>query len=421
MLYDISFFAAHFVLLLFGVFFTAAFSGIQYTKKNFLLYIIFTFCCALFQLLVYGVSKEDMVWKIYPLLTHLPLILVLCFYFKKKVSTVVISLTTSYLLCQPSKFLGLVAYYTTEIPAMEYITRIIVLVFTGFLLIKFFAEYLIQLFENDIRILAILGTLPVCYYLYDYGFGIYKDSWDFAPFVAEELLPLLLVFIHIMFCIAYYREYELRQVAELKEGIIQTASEQQAKELDSIKISMHEIRILRHDMRHLLENVNFCLETNDVLKAQELISGYISHIDATVVTRYCKNDTLNYVASSFAAKCRQHRVSLELSIEVDEIPVDEILFCSILTNAFDNALNAQLALLEPERMIKLNITNFNGRILISVKNSFRHKPILVNGIPVTKRKGHGYGTQSIRYLTEKLGGNCQFSVQDNLFVVRLVI
>ena len=62
-----------------------------------------------------------------------------------------------------------------------------------------------------------------------------------------------------------------------------------------------------------------------------------------------------------------------------------------------------------------------GKLLLSVKNTFNGTPVFIDGLPTTNKKGHGYGTQSIRYMTEKLGGKCQFSTQDNIFILRVVL
>ena len=48
-------------------------------------------------------------------------------------------------------------------------------------------------------------------------------------------------------------------------------------------------------------------------------------------------------------------------------------------------------------------------------------PAFVDGLPLSTRKGHGYGTRSIRYMTERLGGHCQFSAQEGLFILRVVL
>lgn len=47
--------------------------------------------------------------KVYPLVIHLPLMLLLTFAFKKKAVLSVLSVVTAYLCCQISKWIGLVA------------------------------------------------------------------------------------------------------------------------------------------------------------------------------------------------------------------------------------------------------------------------------------------------------------------------
>ena len=64
-----------------------------------------------------------------------------------------------------------------------------------------------------------------------------------------------------------------------------------------------------------------------------------------------------------------------------------------------------------------------GKTLLSVRNPYKDKPILVDGMPISPEagKGHGYGSASICYMTERLGGNCQFVLEENQFVVRVII
>jgi hypothetical protein len=63
----------------------------------------------------------------------------------------------------------------------------------------------------------------------------------------------------------------------------------------------------------------------------------------------------------------------------------------------------------------------NGKLLLSIRNHFQGKLVFSDGVPISNRAGHGYGTQSICYMTEKLGGNYQFMVEDNEFILRVVI
>jgi sensor histidine kinase regulating citrate/malate metabolism len=111
-------------------------------------------------------------------------------------------------------------------------------------------------------------------------------------------------------------------------------------------------------------------------------------------------------------------------VEFTDSSVDEITFSSILSNALDNAYNAQKELLPAHRTIRVLLkTTKEGKLLLSVKNPYKKAPLIVDGMPVsTDRTGeHGFGTQSIRYLTEQLGGNCRFSLEEGQFVVQVIL
>jgi len=137
--------------------------------------------------------------------------------------------------------------------------------------------------------------------------------------------------------------------------------------------------------------------------------------------RYCTVDTINYVLSDFAERCKAENTAFIPQIELEKMDADEIMFSTILSNALDNALNAQKSLPVGNREIRVMLKNADNRILLSVKNPIDKQVVFVDGMPLSNRKGHGYGTQSIRYMTERLGGNCQFTVQDQYFIARVII
>ena len=152
-----------------------------------------------------------------------------------------------------------------------------------------------------------------------------------------------------------------------------------------------------------------------------MIAAQIHRIDGTKLERFCNVETLNYVLSDYAAKCRKEEIDFSFDIALDTIGVDEILFCSILSNALDNALNAQKLLPSGKRRIRLMLKYSGEKLLLSVKNPVGQPVLFADGLPISGKKGHGYGTQSIRYMTERLGGNCQFSQQGDTFILRVVL
>ena len=78
--------------------------------------------------------------------------------------------------------------------------------------------------------------------------------------------------------------------------------------------------------------------------------------------------------------------------------------------------------LEPEkRRISLDMRMNDKKLLISIKNTYATKPQIIDGLPRTDKHNHGFGTKSIYYITEKLGGNCRFSLDGDEFLLQVVV
>ncbi len=421
MMETILFFSHYAFILLFGVILSFSFCGLKFVKKT-VIYALLTFAfCGILQIVVFYLLGEAQTWKLYPIIVHLPLGVLLCALFKKRVITVLAAISLSYLCCQPSKWIGLLLEAVTQNNVIVFSARILVALSVALVFIRFLSSYISEIFNKDSRSVLIFSFVPLIYYLFDYTVSIYTNLWDTHYRIVAEFLAFFLCMIFVAFCVIYYKEYEKKVEAERKEQIVEITLQQQAREIEAIKKSNLETRLLRHDMRLLLANLALTIKQGDKETSLKMISGFTKEVEANSLYRYCENDTVNYIIANFENKCRQSAVHFDVTVDIEKLSVDEVLFSSIISNALDNALNAQTLLPEEERQIKLMLKDSDGKLLLSVKNPFKVKPVFVDGIPISDKKGHGYGTQSIRYLTEKLGGKCQFTLQNNTFILRIVL
>lgn len=421
MMTTVLFFAHTSLLLAFGILLSAIFAGIIWNGKNVVKLILLFVVCGLLQLIFYLNFDEELVWKLYPVITHFPIFLFLCFVSKKKFYTAIVAITAAYLFCQPANWIGIMIEIFGGSANASIIVQMIILIVMAIIIVYPIGNYISELYTKRFWSVFIFGIVPVVYYLFDYFMAIRTDSWGTTENAAMEFLPFFLSLVYIIFCVFYYQGEIKKADADRKEQLIRLTSEQQAKEIKAIREGDQRIRILRHDMRLLLNNIAMCIENEDKDNAMRLISGYVSTIDSTVIRRYCENDTINYILSGFASRCEERSITVDMKVTVADFALDEIMFGSILSNALDNAVNAQGEIPGNNRKIVVRLKNADGKLLMSVKNTFCHVPVIVDGQPVSRRPGHGYGTQSIRYLTERLGGNCHFSVQDGWFLLRVVI
>lgn len=408
------------LLLLFGVFLSAAFTEIKFTPKNIGIFTVFSTFSGVFQIIFLLLFSEETVWKIYPLMSHLPLLLVLLFIYQKKMATAIVSVCTAYLCCQPAKIMGIFISNIVEDPVVTDIVQILTLIFVFLIVFFGFSENISKIFSKDSKSVYIFGTTPIAYYFFDYATVIYTDFFTLHIYEAAEFLAFLLCVIFLIFCLIYHKEYEQKADAQRNEQIIKIALEQQRKEVEAEKRGEHAIRIMRHDMRLFLSNLLIAIDNDDKTTAKKMISSYVENINSTIVKKYCGNTTLNYILSGYKAKCTEENIKFHCRIETEPV-CDETILSTIISNALDNAINAQKDLPYNNRNIDFLLKERNGKMLLAIKNPFRKSPVFVDGTPVSQRKDHGYGTQSIIYLTEQLGGNCKFAIEDNKFVLMVVI
>ncbi|MEE0516427.1 MAG: GHKL domain-containing protein [Anaerovoracaceae bacterium] len=105
----------------------------------------------------------------------------------------------------------------------------------------------------------------------------------------------------------------------------------------------------------------------------------------------------------------------------NKLSVKDVDLTSILSNAMENAINAASSQKTGERVISLSMLQRNGKLLISVENSYDIAPKFKDDMPIAEADDHGFGTQSIYYTAEKLHGNCRFSISGGKFILQVVI
>ena len=405
------------LLLVFGIALSMSFSDITFDKKNILVLFILFAIFGSIQLCFYVASSEEVVRKLYPIITHIPLIVVIIINYKKRLSTAIVATTSAYICCQPAKWIGLFVYYISNNEILQSLTTILIYILFGFLVLK----YVSKMYQKDDKSIYIFGIIPLVYYIFDYSLNIYLiEDLLFAHF-ATEFLPFFLCIVYLMFCTIYYKEYEEKQELAQKEKLIHFNIEQQAKEIETLKRSEKEMRILRHDLRLLLSNVSVSLQQEDIENAKTMIDQYITRIDNTVVKRYCENSTINYVLLNFASRCDEEGIQFITDIQIGKHIPNDMLLSILLSNALDNACNAQQELHDHQRYIKLSLMITNNKLLIKIANPFKTAPQMIHGIPTNHEPGHGYGIQSILTTTKELNGNCQFSLEGNVFIIRIII
>lgn len=404
------------LVLIYGLFLSVFIAGGWDNGKQRGLVIALCPAFILIQIPFWLLLGEDTVKKLYPLIVHLPLILILIFPLKKPVGVSVVSVLTAYLCCQLPHWgsVAVSAVLGSTLAGEVAYTLLIAPLF--FLLLRYFVKPAHSAMTYSGKSLLLFGSLPGVYYLFDYATTIYSDSLYAGIPALNELIPTALILFYLLFLTAYHHETQERTKAELQSSAQAALFRQAQKEMDALRQTQMQTAIYRHDMRHHLNVIDSFLATGQPEQALAYIRKTRENITSISVKQFCDNETVNLICSSFSNKAARLEVELTIRARLPEVLfISDTELCAILSNGLENALNAVAHLDDADRWIKLYCDVKCSQLLIEIENPYAGSITMENGLPVTTEAGHGYGCRSIRAIVLQHGGLCTFSPENGIF------
>lgn len=409
---------------IFGMILSAAFCDIRWTRKKILAMSGSIAAILLFQGIIYLRIDYDITRKLYPLITHVPLTVVLCI-LNRKCLWPTISVLTAYLCCQLRRWLALLAVAVFSGGSMmQDITELILTLPILLFLIRFFAAHVRSISHYPVSLQCQFGLVPVLYYGFDYLTRIYTDMLMDGALVAVEFMPFVCSVANLFFVVHISEERRALNQLEQTQAILNMQIEQAVREITALRESHEKTSAYRHDMRHHMQYLSSCIENGQLGQAREYIQEIYTKIEANKVTVFCENEAANLIFSTFARRAKDCGILMQVHASIPQlIPVSETDLCVLLSNALENALHACKEQEEKGRagVIEVSIYEKNKKLLIQIINSCCEDITFDDGIPVTNRSGHGIGVRSICAIVDQYDGMYSFSAGDGQFILRISI
>lgn len=408
--------------MLFGIFLSAFFLGVKKDKTNVGKLLLLAVISGGLYMVCVSVLGPEMVDQIYPLIVHVPLLLMLVLYYKFRILPSLISIFTAYLCCQCSNWMGLFVLSVTGKEWCYYVCRIVVTLVVFWVLCRYVCQTTAMLLTKTNRELLLIGSLPLVYYIFDYATTKFSSLLYTGNRAVPEFLGFAICLSYLIFLLVYFREYEMKSKAEQYNELIRMQLSSLNAEMVSTRKSEQRMSILRHDTRHHLSVLRTLIQQGETDKSLEYLNEVSQTYDDTVIKTYCKNEMVNSVLSIYNTRFEEQRIRWDVQVRIGEkLPCSEMMFCAILSNVLENALHAVQELPQKKRLIQLSLSEKSGHLLLMAKNTVRNAPVFNDGVPVTERSGHGLGARSIVYYVEKLNGQYQFFMENGDFVVRIIL
>ncbi|MEG1176714.1 MAG: ATP-binding protein, partial [Ruthenibacterium sp.] len=293
------------------------------------------------------------------------------------------------------------------------------------LLVRFFLQapfhYMLEYGEN--RMFWMFSAIPLLYYLYAYG----TTKYQFAAIGTSRQTPLYLipdVIVFVTYGLLLYLFKAVREKNRLQseQSMMTMRLEDAKRQMEEMTALQEQAAVYRHDMRHHFGLLCGYLAEGRTADAMAYLGSAQSEIDAVTPVRYCRNNAVNLILSSFAAKAARRGVAMTIAADYPpELSFPETELCALLSNGLENAVEAAAKVTLSKRTVRVCCNICKGNLLIFIENSYEGEIVMENGLPQNRSEGHGFGVKSMEMLTKRHNGYCAFTAQDGRFTLKIVL
>lgn len=292
------------------------------------------------------------------------------------------------------------------------------------LLLAYFAfrkgfQYLL-IYGNN-RLFLLFSVVPTVFYVY----VLASVNLDFSELNSltgyiARLTPSIEVFVFYFMLPYLYRTIREAHIMKSSQDALQQQLASTEEQIALLSETNTQMAVYRHDMRHHFMMLNGLLSDGKLEQASQFTKTVIADLDAITPKKFCENETVNLLCSAFDRKAQRMGIRLEIkAILPKNVPLTDTELCSVISNGLENALRAASQPEVSDKWVEFHATVKQKTIFIQMRNPYAGEVILQNGLPVSRREGHGYGCQSIQTIVSRNGGHCSFEAENGLFALRL--
>lgn len=198
----------------------------------------------------------------------------------------------------------------------------------------------------------------------------------------------------------------------------------QAQMIQQMMQSSDEISRMRHNNKNMLiviEKMAIEGQNSDILEYMRQVSEGINKYQSFVNSG---NKVIDSVINFKIAEANAKDIRINYLIDKELKEVESWYLTVVIGNLLDNAIEAEEKENKSDRFIQLVIKNYNGYLMIHVKNYISASVLKENPNLHTNKKdkkNHGFGVSSIRRVVEKRGGMIEYYEKASQFCCLILL
>lgn len=243
-------------------------------------------------------------------------------------------------------------------------------------------------------------------------------EWVFFAIYVSFIMLSVLVYLMIYFNAKEYNEKMMEQlVIDNNKNYIEMMQMSEDK-YDSI-------RKINHDVKNQFMMLQLLMKEKKYDELEKYVNSYLSTMGGSITNlSHSGNKMLDDILNIAFAKCDKNSIKLSMNAIVPEnLNVDPVDLCSLITNLVDNAINAIKSTRKKE--ISLDVEFINSSLLIKVKN-YTNKKFNKSELKSLLRNNsddnyHGWGLKIVNSIVEKYKGSIELECKNNIFSATALI
>lgn len=307
--------------------------------------------------------------------------------------------------------------------SFTYLSRVIDILLLAALIYlrKLLAKYETLLPLSWKEIAGCFGVLFFCFV--DIGLLMGLKERNSSPIYHYIWLTILVGF--FLMGVGYYF-YNLidKRVSFYRQTLTKNDTEYLKLQLESLQNSKENeehVKRMRHDLKNHLTIINTLCEEERYEELREYTASLNQEAASMGNFIFTGNDIADMVLRSKMQLATQMNILFEFDGTLEALRnLEAPDICGLLSNAYDNALEACADI--PNAYIRTKVSTTPNYTVIQITNPVhRQVPIHNNSITTTKveKHAHGYGMDIMKRIACKYKGSCIFECSDEEFTVKI--
>ncbi len=274
-------------------------------------------------------------------------------------------------------------------------------------------------FRIWISLLLVPAVTLITFSVFQYIIETYELNNQIKTAIYLSCIGIIVINV-VVFVLFWFNQ---RQLGIKRENDLLTAQlSAQEISIKNLENAYNRTRHFRHDIKNHMITMSILAENGNIEEIKNYIREMNGIIDESSYIRITGISSVDAILNEKLYEAQSDSITTNydvMNMEKNSIkPVD---MCIILSNALDNAIEANRKIEDPEkRYIKLRMHGNNNFSVISVSNPATAAPLKGKGAYLTSKKDaekHGFGLKSIESTARKYDGEMLTKYEDGVFTL----